>query len=297
MLDTEYELQAFQSYLIERKKVSPNTLLSYLRDVRQFGDWLLRMRSCWLREAEEEDVRSYLQFIREEGRAPSTQNRCAASLKCLYRFLAESGSIADNPAVHLNVDKQERKLPQILTSREVEQFLEQPDLQDPKGIRDKAMLEMLYATGIRVSELIQLDLSDVNTTLGFLRCRSGGRERVIPMYRVAVKAVLEYLIHVRPLLVEDADEAALFVNIHGGRMSRQGFWKIIKQYQKTAGIDKDITPHTLRHSFAAHLLENGADIRDIQEMLGHADVSSTQVYVKLVKNHLTDAYRKAHPRA
>ena len=202
-----------------------------------------------------------------------------------------------NPARGVTAAKAERKYPEILTNQEVELFLEQPQCVDPKGFRDHAMLEVLYATGIRVSELTALDLEDVNLAAGFLRCENRGRERIIPMYHTAVKALQEYIRDVRPQIVMDPEEQALFVNMNGERMSRQGFWKIIKHYQETAGIEKDITPHTLRHSFAVHLLENGADLRSIQEMLGHADISSTQVYTHVVKNNLKDVYRKAHPRA
>ena len=176
-------------------------------------------------------------------------------------------------------------------------FLEQPECTDAKGYRDHAMLELLYATGIRVSELIDLDMEHLSLSGGFLRCVGKGKERIIPLYPAAVKALGDYLRDVRPQLVEDETETALFVNMNGRRMSRQGLWKIIKHYQEKAGIKKEITPHTLRHSFAAHLLENGADLRSIQEMLGHADISSTQIYAQLVKQKLKDVYIKAHPRA
>ena len=193
--------------------------------------------------------------------------------------------------------KVERKYPEILSNREVELFLEQPKCVDEKGFRDHAMLELLYATGIRVSELIGLDVSDVNLSAGFIRCRSKGKERIVPLYTAAVKALEDYVRDIRPRLIADEEEHALFVNMSGERMSRQGFWKIIKYYQEKAGIEKDITPHTLRHSFAVHLLENGADLRSIQEMLGHADISSTQIYTHVIKKQLKDVYNKAHPRA
>ena len=205
--------------------------------------------------------------------------------------------ICVNPATGTSPIRKERKLPQILTGKEVELFLEQPQCVDAKGYRDHAMLELLYATGIRVSELISLDLDDVNLSAGFLRCSSRGKERIIPLYAGAVKALGEYMKNIRPQIVLLPEETALFVNMSGERMSRQGFWKIIKYYQEKAQIKKEITPHTLRHSFAAHLLENGADLQSLQEMLGHADISSTQVYSHLVKQKLQDVYRKAHPRA
>ena len=205
--------------------------------------------------------------------------------------------VKTNPAKGVATAKTEKKYPQILTSKEVELFLEQPQCVDAKSIRDHAMLELLYATGIRVSELISLDVEDVNLSAGFIRCESRGKSRIIPLYHVAVKALQDYLRDVRPQLIADEGETALFVNMNGERMSRQGFWKIIKYYQEKAQITKDITPHTLRHSFAVHLLENGADLHAIQEMLGHADISSTQIYTHVVKNQLKDVYNKAHPRA
>ena len=179
----------------------------------------------------------------------------------------------------------------------MELFLEQPKCVDEKGFRDHAMLELLYATGIRVSELIGLNVEDVNLTVGFIRCTTHGKERIIPLYTAAVKALWEYMEKIRPRIIADENQQALFVNMSGERMSRQGFWKIIKYYQEKAEINKDITPHTLRHSFAVHLLENGADLRSIQEMLGHADISSTQIYTHVIQKQLKDVYNKAHPRA
>ena len=202
-----------------------------------------------------------------------------------------------NPAKSVAAMKVERKYPQILTSKEVELFLDQPKCVDEKGFRDHAMLELLYATGIRVSELIGLDVDDVNLTVGFVRCHNKGKDRNIPLYHGAVKALQDYLFNIRPRLVNSEEERALFVNMNGDRMSRQGFWKIIKFYQEKAEINKEITPHTLRHSFAVHLLENGADLRSIQEMLGHADISSTQIYTQVINKQLKDVYTKAHPRA
>ena len=220
-----------------------------------------------------------------------------ALIKSFYTYLMGKGLVAVNPARGLSPARVERKLPHILTSKEVELFLEQPDPSDAKGCRDRAMLELLYATGIRVSELIGLDMDHVNLSAGFIRCAGHGKERIIPLYPAAVKALQDYIDHVRPQVIEHPDERALFVNMNGERMSRQGFWKIIKHYQDKAGIQKDITPHTLRHSFAAHLLENGADLRSIQAMLGHADISSTQIYSRLLNQRIKDVYRKSHPRA
>ena len=205
--------------------------------------------------------------------------------------------MAKTPVQNVSAAKAERHLPQILTSQEVELFLEQPQCTDMKGYRDHAMLELLYATGIRVSELIALNSSDLNLSAGFIRCAGKKKERMIPLYPAAVNALREYVEAIRPNMIASPEEEALFVNMNGERMSRQGFWKIIKYYQEKAHIEKDITPHTLRHSFAAHLLENGADLRAIQEMLGHTDISSTQIYTHLINRKLKDVYNKAHPRA
>lgn len=286
----------YETYLTTEKKASSNTLSSYLRDVHQFEVYTGREELA-LDHVEQEDVERYIKYLTGRGKSVATVTRAVASLKSFYSFLVGEGWMSFNPARSVTPAKVERKLPQILTSKEVELFLEQPECTDAKGVRDHAMLELLYATGIRVSELIDLNLSSLNLSGGFLRCAGKGKERIIPLYSTAVKALADYVSHVRPQLLESAGEEALFVNMNGKRMSRQGFWKIIKHYQDKAGIQKEITPHTLRHSFAAHLLENGADLRSIQEMLGHADISSTQVYAQLVKQKLKDAYMKAHPRA
>ena len=289
-------LSGYERFLTEEKKASPNTLSSYLRDVRQYLDWL-EEEGISPTQALHADVEAYTRSMTAKGKSAATVTRCQASLKSFYSWLIQIGQISENPARGLSQTKVERKLPHILTSREVELFLEQPDPSDAKGCRDKAMLELLYATGIRVSELIGLDLDNINLSAGFIRCANRGKERIIPLYQAAVRALQNYLDRVRPQMVEHPDEKALCVNMSGERMSRQGFWKIIKHYQEKAGIQKDITPHTLRHSFAAHLLENGADLHSIQEMLGHADISSTQIYTQVVSQKLKDVYNKAHPRA
>ena len=297
MSDTAEELERFERFLRKDLQLTENTTISYCRDVRMFSEWLERDRTMQLKNASKEDISSYLRYLQGLGKSPSTVSRCAASLKRFYAYLMDKGITQNNPATGISLEKHGRKLPSILTNHEVDTFLSQPDLTDPKGIRDKAMLELLYASGIRVSELIGLNLEDVNLSVGFLVCRSSDKERVIPLYKVAVKSIQEYLQNVRPILTADNGEDALFVNVNGSRMSRQGFWKIVKSYQSKAGIKKEITPHTLRHSFAAHLLENGADIRDIQEMLGHADISTTQIYTKVIRSHLKEIYDKTHPRA
>ena len=290
-------IKAFASYLELERNASGNTVSSYVRDVTQFSRYLMETAGLEPSQGETEHIECYITYMTGKGKSASSIARSIASLKSYYGYLLNQGVIRKNPAKDAASVKAERKLPQILTGKEVELFLEQPQCVDPKGYRDHAMLELLYATGIRVSELIGLDVEDVSLPGAFIRCRSRGKERIIPLYAAAVKALSDYMKDIRPQLVLDPRESALFVNMSGERMSRQGFWKIIKYYQDKAQINKDITPHTLRHSFAAHLLENGADLRSIQEMLGHADMSSTQIYSHMVKQKLQDVYHKAHPRA
>ena len=296
MSDSDW-IDAFEKYLKYEKHASFNTYSSYVRDVHQFSCYLAGNTMAELVTADRSRICEYTHWLSERGKSPSTIHRCVASLKSFYGFLGAKGERDDNPVHDISVEKEEKKLPQILTSEEVELLLDQPKCTDCKGYRDRAMLELLYATGIRVSELIALDVDDVKLSVGIIKCVSHGKERFIPMYQAAIKALDDYLNLVRDKMVADPGEKALFVNMSGERMSRQGFWKVIKHYQSTAKIDKDITPHTLRHSFAVHLLENGADLHSIQEMLGHADISSTQIYTHVVKKQLKDVYNKAHPRA
>lgn len=268
-----------------------------MRDIRQLGQYLDSHTDENLKSATSEELEEYTSWMKSQGKSVPTISRGIASIKNFYKFLVLEKYIDENPAMGLVPEKAVQKLPQILTGKEVEKLLEQPECTDLKGYRDKAMLELLYATGIRVSELIALNVNDVNTSAGIIRCKGHDKERIIPLYPAAIRAIAEYTEFIRPQMISSPDEQSLFVNVGGERMSRQGFWKIIKTYQTKAQIDKPITPHTLRHSFAAHLLENGADLRSIQEMLGHADISSTQVYSQLVKKQLKDVYNKAHPRA
>ena len=289
-------LSGYEMWLTREKKASDNTLCSYLRDVRQFTEWL-DIEGVALPQVTQNDIKQYANYLSKKGKSDATVVRSVASLKSFYTYMLASHNVPVNPAKGFTPSKVERKLPEILTGKEVDLFLEQPDTSDEKGCRDKAMLEVLYATGIRVSELISLDIHDVNLSVGFIRCESKNKERVVPLYKTAIKALSTYINEVRAQLLDEPHEKALFVNMNGERMSRQGFWKIVKYYQEKAGIRKDITPHTLRHSFAAHLLENGADLKSIQEMLGHADISSTQIYTQVVNQKLRDVYAKAHPRA
>ena len=289
-------LTGYEAWLAQEKRVAVNTLSSYLRDVRQFADWA-GQEHLDITQMSQDDIRFYAQHLERKGKSNATIVRSIAALKSFYTYLISIRAVQINPAKGFSPSRAERKLPAILSNHEADLFLEQPDPSDSKGCRDKAMLELLYATGIRVSELISLDVQDLNLSASFLRCRGRSKERVVPLYKGAVRAMAAYINDVRPQLLENPGETALFVNMNGERMSRQGFWKIVKCYQDKAGIHKDITPHTLRHSFAAHLLENGADLKSIQEMLGHADISATQIYAQVINQKLRDVYVMAHPRA
>lgn len=289
-------LAAYERFLQDEKHASANTISSYMRDLKQFASYASD-RQLSAGDVTENHVSTYLDYLAGQGKSNATVTRSLASLKGFFGYLVNKSILSENPASHITAAKTEKKLPQVLTGKEVERLLAQPKCTDMKGYRDKAMLEMLYATGIRVSELISMNITDVNLAGSFIRCESKGKERIIPLYPAAVDALAVYIQNIRPKMIADIDEQALFVNVNGDRMSRQGFWKIVKSYQEKAHIDKDITPHTLRHSFATHLLENGADIRSIQEMMGHSDISSTQVYAQLVKQHLKAVYNKSHPKA
>jgi integrase/recombinase XerD len=296
MLDSAY-ISLFQKYLAEEKRASKNTVSSYIRDISQFVTYIGSRESVTIVEITRQDIERYIDWLTKNGKSTATISRSVASLKCFFTYLKQTGQLTASPLSNIQTVKTIKKLPQILTNREVETLLEQPECTDMKGYRDKAMLELLYATGIRVSELIALNKDDINLSTGLICCRGADKERMIPLYPAAIKALSDYINLVRHQMLALPTELALFVNMSGERMSRQGFWKIIKHYQEKAHIDKEITPHTLRHSFAAHLLENGADLRSLQEMLGHADISSTQVYTQLVKKQLKDVYNKSHPRA
>lgn len=289
-------LNDFTDYLVTDKKVSKNTLQSYKRDISQYIEYLNSVGIEDCTEVTPDAYMNYTSYLQKIGKAPTTVSRAIASTRAFYRYLCGHNLCALNPAEKVHALKSVRKLPQILTGDEVKLLLAQPSDSDLKGIRDKAMLELLYATGIRVTELVSLNTKDVNLDVGYIICRKQTRERIIPIYPRAVESLRVYINEARPLMTDD-DPEALFVNTNGGRLTRQGFWKIVKHYQNKANIDKDITPHTLRHSFAAHLLENGADIKSLQEMLGHADVSSTQIYTSVVKNKLKEVYKNTHPLA
>lgn len=286
----------FSEYLTNQKANSANTRESYLRDTMFFLEYLSGIGTA-PQDADEEVIQKYVDRLHELKRSPTTISRNLASVRCFYKFLIFRGQLDHNPAKGIKLEKAEKKLPQVLSGEEIELLLAQPDITEPKGCRDKAMLELLYATGIRASELINLNLKDINLRSDVLYCHGSKGVRSIPVYPSVVVSVSDYIYRMRGLITGPESGSALFVNLNGGRLTRQGFWKIVKGYAIEAGITKEITPHTLRHSFALHLLENGASVKDIQTMMGHADISSTQVYVQLLDSHVKQVYNDCHPKA
>ena len=291
----EQEIREFIDYLHNTKKTSRNTEVSYQRDLNKMAAYLEMKGITAAAEVREFDLMGYMDYMEKESFASSTISRSVASMRAFFQHMFTLRKIEENPTDNLKSPKVEKKLPEILTIQEVDDLLKQPDLTTPKGIRDKAMLELLYATGMRVSELIHLEIADVNLQLGYVVCQEN-KERIIPIGNVSKEALTLYLDKGRKVFVKDDAEPALFTNCSGKAMSRQGFWKMLKAYAQEAGIHRDITPHTLRHSFAVHMLQNGADIKSVQEMLGHSDISTTQVYLSMNINRMRDVYMKAHPR-
>ncbi len=292
----EKQLKQFYKFLEVDKKVSNNTLQSYKRDLKQFLEYI-NEKDIKYNKMTEEQVKEYLDYLEEEGKKPSTISRTIASIRAFYQYEVKNKKTMQNPTENIQSPRIEKRKPCILTSEEVELLLEQPKDIDLKGTRDKAMLEFAYATGMRVTEIISLNVEDVDLKEGKVRCKNAIRTRTIPLGKMSLDALKEYMEDARNILVKTEEETALFVNLNGKRLTRQGFWKIIKYYQEQANITKDITPHTLRHSFATHLLQNGADLKSIQMMLGHSDISSTQVYMQFQNDGLNDVYKKTHPRA
>lgn len=292
----EQAIVQFVAYLHNIKETSTNTELSYRRDLKKVIVFLhARNLTEWV-DVSEEALKDYITSMGEQHFAAATISRNIASIKALFHFMAQEGIVKKDITDGLKAPKIEKKIPEILTMDEVIRLLEQPSGNSHKEIRDKAMLELLYATGIRVTELITLKVSDVNLPMSFIICRDAHKERVIPFGKAAKEALVRYLTEAREQMIEDKSSDILFCNFSGAPMSRQGFWKLIKFYAKKAGITADITPHTLRHSFAAHLVENGADLRSVQEMLGHSDISTTQIYANMNHNRIREVYAKAHPR-
>lgn len=291
-------INEFINYLSSERGLAMNTLESYGRDLRQYSQYLQNDSEGVPEGVSHHTIEDYLRYLQTQGKATATVARRLAALKAFYQFLVRQKYLEKDPTANLESPKLEKRLPKVLSIREVEQLLAQPDVAQPGGLRDRAMLELLYATGLRVSELVALDLADLNLEMGYIRCAcKATRERIVPLGSMAVGGCRDYLERGRPRLVKEREEQALFVNHHGRRLTRQGFWKIVKKYADDADIDKEITPHTLRHSFATHLLENGADLRSVQEMLGHADISTTQVYQHVTRGRLREIYARTHPRA
>ncbi|MDR0978434.1 MAG: site-specific tyrosine recombinase XerD [Lachnospiraceae bacterium] len=293
----EKEIKLFLDFIQNDKKLSDNTLQSYKRDILQYEEYINKENIDYI-NISLTDIQNYVKFLQKNAKKSSTISRNLASIRSFYNFLQRTKKVGSNPVEGIQSPKIEKKAPSVLSSQEVELLLEQPSNADLKGIRDKAMLEFAYATGMRVTEIISLNIEDVNFEDGFAVCRTSTKERHIPLGSMSLKALKSYVDSARPILIKDIDKNnALFVNINGKRLTRQGFWKIVKLYKDQAHISKDITPHVLRHSFAAHLLQNGAELKAIQTMLGHSDISSTQVYMQFQDESIKNVYRKAHPRA
>lgn len=292
----EKQVKLFLEFLQNEKKLSDNTLQSYKRDIIQYQNYL-EENGINYAKVSKEDIKAYLNYLKQIGKKPSTISRNLASIRSFYQFSIRNKKIKNDPTEDVQSPKIEKRVPSVLTAQEVELLLEQPKDVDLKGTRDKAMLEFAYATGMRVTEIINLNIEDVNLEGEYVICRVGSKQRNIPLGSLSLKALKEYIDEARPILIRNEKEKALFVNVNGQRLTRQGFWKIVKYYKEQAHITKDITPHVLRHSFATHLLQNGADIKAIQTMLGHSDISSTQVYMQFQDPGLKDIYQKAHPRA
>ena len=292
----ERQLKYFFDFLENDKKLSDNTLQSYKRDLKQFRRYIEACEVSY-NHVKEEDIKDYIRELQENGKKASSISRCIASIRSFYQFVLKRKKIKVDPTANIQSPKIEKRVPSVLTSKEVELLLDQPKDVDLKGTRDKAMLEFAYATGMRVTEIISLNIEDVNLEEGYVICKTGSKERNIPLGTMSLNALKEYVEDARDVLIKNENEHALFVNINGGRLTRQGFWKIIKYYKEQAHITKDITPHVLRHSFATHLLQNGADLKAIQTMLGHSDISSTQIYMQFQDEGIKDIYKKAHPRA
>ena len=292
----EKQVKLFLDFLQNEKKASNNTLQSYRRDIVYFRKYVEENKFDYSK-MEEKDIRDYVKYLQSIDKKPSTISRSLASIRSFYQFSLRTKKVQQDPTLNIESPKVEKRTPSVLTAKEVELLLDQPKNVDLKGTRDKAMLEFAYATGMRVTEIISLNIEDVKLEEGYVVCHSGAKQRNIPLGKLALKALKEYVEEARPVLIRDENINALFVNVNGQRLTRQGFWKIVKYYKEQANITKEITPHVLRHSFATHLLQNGAELKAIQTMLGHADISSTQVYMQFQDNGIKSAYKKAHPRA
>lgn len=295
----EENITSFLYYLEHIKGASSNTVQSYERDLKYLEIYLNQKGNMHIEQLQEEDIASYLKYLEDNHKSAATISRTLAAIRAFYQYLLKENKLTENPAKKIALPKIEKKAPRILSQEQIVCLLNQPNRKDTKGIRDRAMLELLYATGIRVSELIALKVTDINLQQGYIMCRDSQKERTIPIGKSAIAALQLYLGEVRHILLRDSSDRTLFVNCNGYPMTRQGFWKILKTYAHMAHISEEITPHMLRHSFAAHLVQNGANLKSVQQMLGHSDISTTQVYMHLNKEtqELIDVYHKSHPRA
>lgn len=292
-------LNDFIKYLSSEKKMAKNSLEAYKRDVLEFEGMIREKQNISLQEASNTEVVAYLLKLKNDGKSAATVNRKIASLRAFYNYLTAGRIISNNPTANIKSPKIERKSIEYLTLEEIDNLLDKPD-RSPKGVRDRAILELLYATGIRVSEVVEMNIEDVNLRMGFVTCTGEhGKARIIPMGRPSRAAVEEYIYEVRPQFLREAgdEEKALFVNYSGTRLTRQGLWKLLKEYAKLAGLENRLTPQTLRNSFAVHMIQNGADLKSLQELLGHEDISATQIYLSVSKNRIKEVYDKSHPRA
>ncbi len=295
MLDSQLDL--LQQHLIIEKGLARNTLAAYMSDLQHFGMFVRARGALMFQDLSREDIITYLAERRQQGIAARTLARELVSLKTLYRFLHGQQAGSADPTAQIQAPRQGRYLPDVLTLHEVEQLLQAPDTSTPLGKRDAALLEMLYATGLRASELIALTVGDVQTTTGYVKVRGkGGKERLVPVGEMAAVQLDDYLLAGRPQLLKTRSAVHLFVNRSAAGLTRQGLWKIVKKYLHQAAIHKPFSPHTLRHAFATHLLEGGADLRSLQHMLGHVDISTTQIYTHVVQQRLRALYMAHHPR-
>lgn len=292
----EKDIKNFLEFIKSDKKLSKNTLESYQRDILQYQEYLEEKKINY-KEVNNENVLGYLDYLKGLDKKASTISRHLASIRLFYQYLLKNKIVKEDPTKGIQSPKIEKKAPSVLSSQEVSLLLEQPNGEGLKSIRDKAMLEVAYATGMRVTEIISLNVSDIDIESSLVTCKNENKQRIIPLGKLSLSALKEYMTIARPNMIKDDNETALFVNVNGKRLTRQGFWKIIKFYKEQAHITKDITPHVLRHSFATNLLQNGADLKSIQTMLGHSDISSTQVYMQFQDDSLKNIYNKAHPRA
>ncbi len=290
------DIKKFLEFIKVDKKLSKNTLESYQRDILQYKEYIIENNINYV-NVKNEDIINYLEYLHTINKKSSTISRHLASIRLFYQYLAKSKIVKEDPTKGIQSPKIEKKAPSVLSSQEVSLLLDQPKGEDLKSIRDKAMLEIAYATGMRVTEIISLNISDIDLTNSSVTCKTENKQRIIPLGKMSLHALQEYMETARLNMIKDDNEQALFVNVNGKRLTRQGFWKIIKYYKEQAHISKEITPHVLRHSFATHLLQNGADLKSIQTMLGHSDISSTQVYMQFQDDSLKNIYKKAHPRA